>query len=191
MQEESGNGDVSWQEENVTTDADEASPVETEDQLEMGMLQSELADLRDRSARTLADFDNYRKRIERERRDERRYGALGLAADVVDVVDNLERAMAADGGVEDLKVGVEMTLNQLEEVLVRHHIHRVPAIGEKFDPNVHNAVSQHPERSVTEPTVSAELQPGYKLHDRLVRPAMVVVAQPVPDGDSGDEDSES
>lgn len=179
MHGESGNGDVPRQEDESTTGPEGARLEEAEEQLDVAILEIELADLRDRSARTLADFDNYRKRIERERRDERRYGALALAIEVVDVVDNLERALEAGGDVGDLKAGVEMTLRQMEEVLGRHDIHRVPAVGELFDPNLHSAVSQHPDAGVSAPTVSAELRPGYKLHERLVRPAMVTVAQPI------------
>ncbi|MEE9561708.1 MAG: nucleotide exchange factor GrpE, partial [Thermoanaerobaculia bacterium] len=75
---------------------------------EVNQLQGELADLRDRSTRTLADFDNYRKRIERERRDERRYAAFESLRDFLGVIDNLERALASEGSAEDLKTGVEL-----------------------------------------------------------------------------------
>jgi molecular chaperone GrpE len=145
---------------------------------EVAILRREIADLRDRSVRTLADFDNYRKRSERERRDAVRYAAAAPLGDLLEVVDNLERALAAGGAADDLKLGVEMTLRQLEEVLRRHGVESVPASGVRFDPAHHEAVSRLEDPDVEAPTVVEELQRGYRLHDRLLRPARVVVAVP-------------
>jgi molecular chaperone GrpE len=145
---------------------------------EVAILRREIADLRDRSVRTLADFDNYRKRSDRERRDAVRYAAAAPLGDLLEVVDNLERALAAGGAADDLKLGVEMTLRQLEEVLRRHGVESVPASGVRFDPAHHEAVSRLEDPDVEAPTVVEELQRGYRLHDRLLRPARVVVAVP-------------
>jgi molecular chaperone GrpE len=145
---------------------------------EVAILRREIADLRDRSVRTLADFDNYRKRSDRERRDAVRYAAAAPLGDLLEVVDNLERALAAGGAADDLKLGVEMTLRQLEDVLRRHGVASVPASGERFDPAHHEAVSRLEDPDVEAPTVVEELQRGYRLHDRLLRPARVVVAVP-------------
>lgn len=145
---------------------------------EVAELRREIADLRDRSVRTLADFDNYRKRSERERRDAVRYAAAAPLGDLLEVVDNLGRALAAGGTADDLKLGVEMTLRQLEDVLRRHGVESVPAAGELFDPAHHEAVSRLEDPDVDAPTVVEELQRGYRLHDRLLRPARVVVAVP-------------
>jgi molecular chaperone GrpE len=145
---------------------------------EVAELRREIADLRDRSVRTLADFDNYRKRSERERRDAVRYAASAPLGDLLEVLDNLERALAAGGSADDLKLGVEMTLRQLEDVLRRHGIEGVPAAGQRFDPAHHEAVSRLVDPDVEAPTVVEELQRGYRLHDRLLRPARVVVAVP-------------
>ena len=141
-------------------------------------LQAELADLRDRSVRTLADFDNYRKRVARERGEERRYAGMELAREVLAVIDNLERALSAEGSAEDLKQGVVLIHRQLVETLRRHGVQRVAAIGELFDPAVHDAVARFEDPDVDEPMVSQELQSGYLLHERLLRPAMVRVAMP-------------
>lgn len=149
-----------------------------EEEEEVAALRREIADLRDRSVRTLADFDNYRKRSERERRDAVRYASSAPLGDLLEVVDNLERALAAGGSAEDLKLGVEMTLRQLEEVLRRHGVESVPAAGQRFDPAHHEAVSRLVDPEVEAPTVVEELQRGYRLHDRLLRPARVVVAVP-------------
>jgi molecular chaperone GrpE len=145
---------------------------------EIGKLRREIADLRDRSMRTLADFDNFRKRSERERQEAKRYALLDPLRDVLTVVDNLERALSAEGSAEDLKRGVEMTLKGLRDLLRRHGVSEVKAAGAAFDPAIHEAVSRQEDPAVEAPTVVAELQRGYMLHDRLLRPAMVKVGVP-------------
>jgi molecular chaperone GrpE len=157
-------------------DAEEGAAADVGDDLQV--LQAELAELRDRSVRTLADFDNYRKRVARERLEERRYAVSELAQEILAVVDNLERALSSEGGAEDLKQGVGMIHRQLDAILRRHGIRRVPALGEPFDPAVHEAVMRIEDDEVDEPQVSDELQSGYTLHERLLRPAMVKVAVP-------------
>ena len=154
---------------------DETAPMAD---FEVSQLQSELADLRDRSTRTLADFDNYRKRIERERRDDKRYAAFESLRDFLGVIDNLERALAAEGSAEDLKKGVELIHRQMLDLLSSHGVARVEAEGEAFNPAVHDAVTRHEDPEVEVPTVSDELQSGYTMHDRLLRPAIVRVAMP-------------
>ena len=146
---------------------------------DVAALQAELADLRDRSIRTLADFENYRRRSEREREDLRRFAVGDALRDVLPVVDNLERALAAGGAVEDLKLGVELTLRQFKDVLRQRGMAEVPAVGEPFDPTVHEAGAREEGADVTVPTVTSELQRGYTLHGRLLRPALVKVAMPV------------
>ena len=153
-------------------------------------LQAELAELRDRSVRTLADFDNYRKRVARERREERRYAAADLAQDILAVVDNLERALSSSGDADNLKQGVVMIHQQLEAALGRHGVQRVPAVGEMFDPAVHEAVARVEDDEVDEPTVQDEMQSGYTLYERLLRPAMVKVAVPVADDSQPEESGE-
>jgi len=145
---------------------------------EVAELRREVEDLRDRSIRTLADFDNFRKRTERERRDLARYAASEAMRDLLEVSDNLERALAAGGSAEDLKTGVEMTLRQMRDALRRHGVEEVEAVGARFDPSVHEAVSRREDADAAEATVVEQLQRGYRLHDRLLRPARVVVAVP-------------
>ena len=128
--------------------------------------------------RTLADFDNFRKRSERERQESRRYALLEPMREFLTVADNLDLALSAQGSAEDLKRGVEMIHRQMSELLRRFGIVEVPAIGQPFDPTLHEAVSREESREVKVPTVVAELRRGYKMHDRLVRPSMVKVAVP-------------
>jgi molecular chaperone GrpE len=145
---------------------------------EVVKLRREIADLRDRSMRTLADFDNFRKRSERERQEAKRYALLEPLRDFLAVVDNLDRALSAQGSADDLKRGVEMTLRAFQEQLRRHGVREITAKGEVFDPALHEAVMRQEDPTVQRPTVAEELQRGYMIHDRLLRPAMVKVAVP-------------
>ncbi|MFQ5351295.1 MAG: nucleotide exchange factor GrpE, partial [Thermoanaerobaculia bacterium] len=156
--------------------AESGSDTARESNDDLSELEAELLELRNRSVRTLADFDNYRKRVARERSEERRYAAADLAQDILAVVDNLERALGSEGSAEDLKQGVGMIHRQLEATLGRHGVRRVTALGEPFDPTLHEAVMRVEEAEVEEPTVREELQSGYTLHERLLRPSMVKVA---------------
>lgn len=141
-------------------------------------LERELAELRDRSVRTLADFDNFRKRADRERIETKRYALLEPMRELLEVLDNLERAVEAGGAADDLRQGVDMIVRQLGDMLRRHGVEAIEAEGRPFDPNLHEAVSREDSAEVAEPTVARELQKGYVLHDRLLRPARVAVAVP-------------
>lgn len=145
---------------------------------ELERLRRENADLRERSVRTLADFDNYRKRSERERQDIRRYAVVEPLRELLGVMDNLELALSADGPAEDLKRGVEMIHRQMQDLLRRFGAKEVPAVGEPFDPAVHEAVAREEDPTVKSATVKEELRRGYTIHDRLLRPSMVKVAMP-------------
>lgn len=145
---------------------------------ELTRLRREIADLRDRSVRTLADFDNFRKRAEREKEEVRKYALAEPLRDFLGVADNLERALAANGPADDLKRGVEMILRMLQDLLRRMGLRETGTAGEPFDPAMHEAVSREERADVKVPTVSQVLLKGYFLHDRLLRPAMVQVAVP-------------
>lgn len=145
---------------------------------EVAKLRQEVAELRDRSVRTLADFDNYRKRAERERQEIKKYALIEPVRELLTVADNLDLALSAQGPAEDLKRGVEMIHRQMTELLRRFGAVEVPAVGQPFDPTLHEAVSREESHDVKVPTVTAELRRGYKMHDRLVRPSMVKVAVP-------------
>jgi molecular chaperone GrpE len=145
---------------------------------ELAKLRQENTELRDRSVRTLADFDNFRKRAERERQELKRYALLEPIRELLTVADNLDLALSAQGSADDLKRGVEMIHRQMTELLRRFGAVEVPAVGQPFDPTLHEAVAREESREVKVPTVAAELRRGYKMYDRLVRPAMVKVAVP-------------
>ena len=150
-------------------------------------LRSELDQERDRYLRLRADFDNYRKRMERDREELSRTSLAAPMRELLPVVDNLERALAAPGSAEDVRGGVELIARQFSEVLRRFGLAEVPALGQPFDPRLHEAVSREESDEVDRPTVVAEFQRGYWLNDRLLRPAMVRVAVPRESNDSGAE----
>lgn len=149
--------------------------------------------------RTQADFENYRKRMQREIESQRRYAVLPLARDVLAVLDNMQRAVAAAEQTNDAQTliqGVTMVARQLDEVLERHGIHPIEALGQVLDPNLHEAVGARPSEEHPPHAVVEELERGYQLHDRVVRPSKVIVAQapeggdeaPRGAGDAGDSD---
>jgi molecular chaperone GrpE len=170
--------------EEVEERASAETPVEAPD--ELGELRRELDELRERSVRTLADFDNYRKRSERERAEIRRWALVEPMREMLTVVDNLERALQAEGSAGDLKAGVELIHRQMHDLLRRQGVREVPADGAPFDPAVHEAVSRREEAGLGEPRVARTLQRGYVLNERLLRPAIVEVAVPA---DGGGEDA--
>lgn len=143
-------------------------------------LEQSAADLnrqKDLLLRTAAEYDNYRKRTEREKTMVYSDAAADTLEKVLPVCDNLERALAQTGGsVEDLRKGVEMTLNQLSETLEKMGVTVIGQQGEPFDPELHNAVSHIEDDSMGENVVAEVLQKGYRIGDRIVRHAIVQVA---------------
>ena|SRR5215211_5177050 len=131
----------------------------------------------DLARRTKADFENFRKRAAADVQAAQARGKVAVAREVIDAVDNLERALeAADGDGHALRDGVEMVLSGLQETLKRHGIEAVDPKGEKFDPNLHEALSTMPVEGAESGTVVEVMQKGYRLGDQLVRPARVVVS---------------
>jgi molecular chaperone GrpE len=129
--------------------------------------------------RTQADFENYQKRMKRDQTEERRFAQLPLAADLLPALDNLERATTAAeqaGEKGPLVQGVAMVRTQLLDILRRHGITPIEAQGKPFDPNLHQAVLQQPSKEHPPMTVLQVLERGYLIHDRVLRPARVVVS---------------
>lgn len=126
--------------------------------------------------RTKADFENFRKRVAADVKAAQARGKAEVAREVIEAVDNLERALEAAGEGESLAAGVEMVLGGLRETLKRHGIEAVDPEGEKFDPTRHEALSTQPVEGAESGVVVEVLQKGYTLDDQLVRPARVVVS---------------
>jgi molecular chaperone GrpE len=133
----------------------------------------------DLAQRARADFENYQKRMQRDLTTERRFAQTPLASDLLAAMDNLERATAAAeqaGEKGPLVQGVSMVHAQLLDILRRHGITRIEALGLAFDPNLHEAVMQQPSKEYPPMTVVQVLQPGYMIHERVLRPARVAVS---------------
>ncbi len=133
----------------------------------------------DLAKRTRAEFENYQKRSQRENAAALRYAEGPLAFDILGILDNLDRAVAAAqqaGETGPLVQGVAMVQTQVLDAFRRHHITRIEAQGEPFDPNQHQAVMQQPTKEHPPGTVAQVLEHGYMIHDRVLRPARVIVS---------------
>ena len=146
-------------------------------------LEDEITTLKDERLRALAEADNARRRAQKDREEANRYGATGLARDVVSVADNIARALAAmpeagaNEAVANLAEGVSMVEKELSQALEKHHIKIVGDVGAAFDHNTCQAVFEVETDEVPAGSIAQVLQKGYMLHDRLLRPAMVGVAK--------------
>jgi len=140
---------------------------------------AELATANDRLLRLQAEMQNLRNRTSREIADERRYAALPILRELLPVIDNIDRAIEAAekaGEAENLLAGFRLVRQQLHTILGRHECEPIPAEGQPFDPNFHEAILQQPSADVPKGHVIMVTQSGYKLHDRVVRPAQVIVS---------------
>lgn len=137
---------------------------------------AETAEMKDRYLRTLADFENFRKRAEREKTDYFKYALSGLLKELLPVLDNFDRALDHAGEGDDFHRGVLLIYKQLFDVLKKHGLKPIEQAGVPFDPKIHEAVIREENPAVPSQQVVAVLQKGYFLHDRLLRPAMVKVA---------------
>jgi molecular chaperone GrpE len=147
---------------------------------EVKRLEAELVAEHDRLLRTAADLDNFRKRVARERDDAARHAAGPVVKDLIPAIDNLERALAAAAPSDPLADGVRMVLRQVEEALARHGVEPRSAMGEPFDPELHEALATVPVPGAVPGTVVAQHGRAWLQHGRLLRPAMVAVAAAAP-----------
>jgi molecular chaperone GrpE len=139
-------------------------------------LAAENLQLKDRVMRTLADYENYRKRTDREKADFFKYSLANVMRDLLPVLDNFDRALEHAEEGDEFHKGVLLIYKQLYDVLQKHGLNPIDEPGVPFDPNIHEAVVREENGSVPSHTVVAILQKGYFLHDRLLRPALVKVA---------------
>ncbi len=136
----------------------------------------------DKYVRAVADLDNYKKRAARERSDAVKYANESLIEKLLPIVDNFEAALNAanapqTGGVDSLKTGIQMIFTQMKSFLSEAGVEEIDALNKEFDPNLHDAVSQQATDDVPEGQVVQQMRKGYRYRDRLIRPAMVVVAK--------------
>jgi molecular chaperone GrpE len=145
---------------------------------EIARLTLERDDLKDQLLRARAEFINYQKRARQQADEARSYAVGSLAGDLLDPLDNLDRAVEAlrATGVEGITAGLELVQRQLHEILAKHGVEPIAAQGQPFDPNVHDAMVQQPSQEHPEGTVIAELGKGYRIRDRVLRPSKVAVS---------------
>merc|ERR1711988_711405 len=146
--------------------------------------QDEIKDLKDQLLRTLAENENHRKRTAKEIEQIKKYGHISLLRDFLNVVDNLERAVKSsisenqsESGVKNLIDGIEIVLKEMKSILDKNQIKKIEPLHEKFDYNFHQAMFEAPSSEYDEGLILEVVQPGYILHDRLIRPAMVGVSK--------------
>jgi molecular chaperone GrpE len=146
-------------------------------------LAADLEKYKDAALRARADLDNYRKRVAREKEDAIRYANNSLLESLLPILDNFELGLDAAKNASDaagIIKGLEMVRKQLEDFLRDHGVEIVNAVGNPFDPNIHEAVAHEPNPDVAEGAVARQLRKGFKLRDRLIRPASVVVSKGPP-----------
>jgi molecular chaperone GrpE len=146
---------------------------------EFEQVKMERDQLVDRVARLQAEFENARKRAEREKQEYRDYAAASVVEQFLPVLDNFELALKATGSTEQLRSGVELIVKQMEEVLRQMQVTAIPAVGEAFDPRHHEALGSVEREDLPDQHVAEEIRRGYKIRERLLRPSMVrVVSNP-------------
>ena len=172
---------ASQQPEQTSENVTELTEEQLDDSLEPEKdLQEQLQEAQQRALRHQADLENTRKRMRREMADQQRYAGISLMRDLLPALDNLCRAVEVAEPSEanqGILSGVQMVCEQLESILTKHECHRIEAEGTMFDPNLHEAVVQQPSSEHPPGTVVKEVQAGYQLFDRIVRPSQVMVAQ--------------
>lgn len=164
----------------------QAQPFERDASAVIEALNAENSQLKDRVLRTLAEMENLRRRTDREVSDAKTYGVTSFARDMLTVVDNLSRALehlpaearaSAEPSIRSMIEGVELTARDLEAVLSRHGVKKLDPKGQKFDPNLHQAIFEAPDETVPPGAVSQVVQSGWTIGDRVLRPAMVGVSK--------------
>ncbi len=145
-------------------------------QVELEQVKGERDQMKDRLARLQAEFDNARKREAKERQDAREYTVSSTVEPFLGVMDNFNLALKAEGSAEQLKTGVEMILKQMDDALRALNVQPVEAVGAQFDPRVHEALGSIETKEFPDHQVLEEIRRGYKLRERLLRPAMVRIA---------------
>jgi molecular chaperone GrpE len=162
---------------------DGASAEQAEHEDPTTSLQADLDRFRDLALRSQADFDNYKKRAQREKEDAIKYANSSLLERLIAIVDNFELGLSAargEGENSPIFSGMSMVLKQLTDFLAENGLQPIDAEGQKFDPNLHEAIAHEPSAQVPEGTVIRQMRRGYRLKDRLLRPSSVVVSSGAP-----------
>ena len=179
-------------------EANETAPREATPETQLAQTEAERDDLKDKLLRTLADMENLRRRTEREIADAKAYAVTSFARDLLGSADNLRRALesvpeaaqaTADAALKAVVEGVELTERELLKTLERHGVRKIDPQGEKFDPNLHQAMFEAPDAAIAKGLVSKVVQTGYKIGERVLRPALVGVSAGAPKPAANGSDS--
>jgi molecular chaperone GrpE len=181
---------------NGASPASEPAPPPTSEE-RIVLLESEKAELKDRMLRIAADFDNWKKRSRKDLSDGEMRAKESVLRDFLEIADNLERATASwregkdgkDSDAKSIRDGVELVLRQFRSKLERYQVRVIESLGQPFDPRYHEAISQAPSADAKPGSVLHELQKGYLVGEKLLRPAMVVVASAAPAGKPAEDDA--
>ena len=160
-----------------------ASPTETDGEDEVASMQADLDRFRDLAMRTQADFENYKKRCAREKDESIKYANKSLLEKLVSIVDHFELGLEAargEGEKSPIYSGMSLVLKQLQDFLVENGLQPIEAVGQKFDPNLHEAIAHESSAEVPEETVIRQTRRGYRYKDRLLRPSTVMVSSGPP-----------
>ena len=176
MQDEMTEQGLDVQEPELVTGSPEVEQSTAASEAELEQVKGERDQLRDRLARLQAEFDNARKREGKERQDARDYAIQGAVEPFLGVMDNFHLALKAEGTAEQLKSGVEMIVKQMEDALRGMNVQPVETVGAQFDPRVHEALGSIETKEFPDHQVLEEIRRGYRLRDKLLRPALVRIA---------------
>lgn len=166
----------------IIEDSEMMDEVEEIDEKDQTLAKSEEIDYEDRYLRLNAEFQNYKRRVEKERIDSIKFANERLFMDLLPIMDNMERALDSTAetdknGFESIKKGVEMIKNSLDQIFESYEIKRIKALGEEFNHDVHHAVATEEVEGVDQGIVTKEMQVGYKIKDKVLRPSMVMVSE--------------
>jgi molecular chaperone GrpE len=161
---------------------EEVVPVEKPPEERIKELEEELLQFKDKYLRLYAEFENYKRRVQKDREELLKYGVEPLIVELLTVIDNLEMALEHAGNeasLESLKEGVDLTLKELRKILNKHGVSEIEAVGKPFDPEFHHAMAQVERDDIEDKTVVEEYRKGYMLKDRVIRPSLVAVSKKV------------
>ena len=154
----------------------ETKPKKTRKNAEVEKLKAELNEVNDRLLRTAAEFDNYKKRTEREKLSVAEYAKANVIKTLLPILDNADRAAGFEAGTEQYNKGIEMIVKELASLADKLGLKEIGVVGEEFNPEIHEAIMHIDDENLGENTVAAVMQKGYKIGDTVIRPAMVQVA---------------
>jgi len=149
-----------------------------ENDVKISQLEKELSETKDKYLRTVAEYDNYRKRTTKEKIEAYGDATAKAITEILSVIDNFERALQTETTDETFKNGIQMIFNQYNDILKKLGVEEVEALNKPFDPSMHNAINQVEDENFEENTVCQVFQKGYKINDKVIRYAMVTVANP-------------